>query len=277
MNLKSTIADQRSNAEPDAKGYYTGSDGAKYAKLTAAISDEGSTYGMNIAGNGTVMKNGVEYYFKVEPIKWRVLYEANGETLIVAHNILTAMAYQDDSTITGAPEGTYQSNYYYSDLRAYLTGDFYNAAFTTAEQNQILVTTVDNSGVLTVNDYNIRENEYGCENTNDKVFALSGNELYEARYGMVESNDAVRYYATTDYAKASGAWTLTKQYVESELVEVGSAALAEILYPMIGAGLSWSRTPTAPGMVIQNFLASLDSAMVIEKTGGVVPAMNISR
>ena len=71
------------------------------------------------------------YFFKFEPIKWRVLKEENGETLILADTILDAFAFQPElasdahgfyfTKFNDAPENTYACSYTYSYLRKYLT------------------------------------------------------------------------------------------------------------------------------------------------------------
>ena len=277
---------------PDADGYYTGSDGARYAKLTINLDAnyeimemDAETYaslGMLTAADGTQMAEDGTYYFKVEPIKWRVLKEANGQALIVADNILKGMAYQATytsdndgyhTTANGAPAGTYANNYMYSDLRAYLTGDFYNTAFDTTEQAQILTTEVDNSAATT----NDASNPYVCANTNDKVFALSYADLINEEYKFssnTEAPDPAKAWKTTDYAKATVAMTITEELASAEGEEA-----AALYAPYIGTGAMWSRSPNSSysHFAFCAFLGGLINRSVSNPFSGCVPALQISR
>ena len=138
----------------DDYGYYLGSDGARY---------------------GTTIVSGTEYYFKVEPIKWQILSESNGEAILLAEDILTAnvpfyiSTDMNSRTINGTT--VEPNNYEYSSIRAWLnsyngsdynvenyssftTGDyqnngFYNQAFSKSEMSMIFSTEVDNSAATT--------------------------------------------------------------------------------------------------------------------------------
>lgn len=152
-------------------------------------------------------------YYKVEPIKWRILtdnydHDLNsstpGKKLLLAENVLTAMEYYDDShrrpeVIEGSnyTNYIYPNNYMHSKIRAYLNGysykqytsyssaavnsnflnnGFINKAFTTTELAAIANDTlVDNSADSTTDSGNHHEKstDYVCGNTNDKIFLLS--------------------------------------------------------------------------------------------------------
>ena len=58
------------------------------------------------------------YDFKDEPIKWRVLKEAEGTYQVLTESVLDSHSY-DDSIC----------NYKESDIREWLNDDFYNNAF----------------------------------------------------------------------------------------------------------------------------------------------------
>lgn len=65
-------------AQRDARGYYLGSDNAYYAKVTAA------PQGISVTHTQTVARWSMEhYYFKVEPILWRILSQSDGTALIL--------------------------------------------------------------------------------------------------------------------------------------------------------------------------------------------------
>ena len=58
----------------DSRGYYLGSDGCYYAAVTADPFNENYTFTNNAA-----VVSGTVYYFKVQPIKWKILSKKNGE------------------------------------------------------------------------------------------------------------------------------------------------------------------------------------------------------
>ena len=89
--------------------YYKGSDGEWYAKFTV---------------------NGIEKYFLVEPIKWRILtdnYNDTGKKLLLAENILINCSFYDQDEASNR-RGTKPApnNYEHSRIRAYLNGYSYD-------------------------------------------------------------------------------------------------------------------------------------------------------
>ncbi|MBR4004319.1 MAG: InlB B-repeat-containing protein [Treponema sp.] len=207
--------------------YYKGSDGAWYAKIKENACESGYKY-----SDGTTVKQSTAYsykYFKVEPIKWRVLTNNySGKRLLLAENILINRAYDIDS-----------NNYRESNIRSWLNGNFYNTAFTSAEQNSIADTNVDNSAASTTDaDGKLNQaTDYACGNTTDKIFLLSEQEVTKSEYGFAAYNvwighpdgttESTRIHKTTDFAKASGAdqqdttagyggsWWLRSPYTDS--------------------------------------------------------------
>ena len=242
--------------------YYKGSDGAWYAKL--AEHAYGSSY---IYSDGTtVRQNGASYrYFKVEPIKWRVLTDNySGKKLLLAENILIGKRYDDSS-----------NNYANSEIRSWLNGDFLQTAFTAEERALIAYTTVDNSARSTNPDasatqWNSGNNSYACENTNDKIFLLSEQEVTTEAYGFDEDpyayagdgthTESTRIRVTTDFAKASGAYQST------------SAGMG---------GWWWLRSPDYNDSYFARVVNDDGDAddgyysLVRDESGGVVPALCI--
>ena len=185
----------------DARGYYLGSDGAYYAKVTAAPLGDSYTF-----STGADVNSGTVYYFKVEPIKWRILSESDDVALILCDGIIANRIYDDDS-----------NNYAESEIRAWLNGQFYETAFSELQRELILTTTVDNSARSTnpngnATEWNGGANPYACANTQDKVFLLSMQEVTNAAYGFnasYGSNDTARRKQLSDYSRATGAWMST--------------------------------------------------------------------
>lgn len=123
--------------------------------------------------------------YKTEPIEWIVLNITDGKALLLSKKIIDGRAYNHTSSTV---DGYYGNNYAHSDIRKWLIGDFYNTAFTSAEQNAIVPTELDNSAT---------SNRYSSESTTDNVFLLS---KWEAQ------TYANKYYSTTatDYAYSNG-------------------------------------------------------------------------
>lgn len=210
--------------------YYRGSDGNWYVKCAENAYDSSYKYsdGTTIAQSSA---NSTKY-FKVEPIKWRVLttnYNDTGKALLLAENILTSNIpyYLSDSNRTIDSSTIYSNNYKYSTIRAFLNGyyeigdtqnavynnkGFLQSAFTLDAQNLISITNIDNSSVSTSDsDNNIKQaTSYYCVNTRDKVFLLSEKEVTTADYGFASYNSYgqgnTRIRKTTDFAKANHAY-----------------------------------------------------------------------
>jgi len=114
---------------------------------------------------------------------------------------------QEDRTIDG--NTIYPNNYKYSNLRAWMNGldgttynvdnytnkGFLDIAFSETDLTKIKTTTVDNSAATTGKD----TNEYACENTEDKIFALSYSEVQNLSADIIKAT-------VTDYARATGAY-----------------------------------------------------------------------
>lgn len=208
----SVTVDENESKQVGMYTYYKGSDGEWYAKVYST-------------------------YYKVEPIKWRVLtenYKGTGKKLLLAEDILINCAFYDykvKRTISGS--NVYPNNYEYSRIRAFLNGysykklsslsdvvqddavfngkGFLQTAFTEDEQNHITNTIIDNSEVTASDSMGSASTEphYVCNNTKDKMFLLSKSEITNSSYGFTmtlgsyDNQDKL----TTDFAKANGTST----------------------------------------------------------------------
>jgi hypothetical protein len=144
------------------------------------------------------------YWFKYEPITWRVLDVQSSSAFLMADLVLDSQDYHyslDDRTIGGST--VYANNYKESHIRSWLNDTFYNTAFTAAEKARIQTTTVDNSVASTGYD----PNAYACANTSDKVFLLSYSETTNASYGL--STTTARQLKPSAYAQSQGVYTNT--------------------------------------------------------------------
>lgn len=136
------------------------------------------------------------YWFKFEPIKWNILEEKDGKSFVVSKMLLDNKNFEEvDHELHMFDHNGgygYENNYELSDLRKWLINDFYYIAFSDSEKASIETTIVDNSAESTSN----VPNENSCDNTNDKIFLLSYEEL--TRY---YSTDDLRIAYATDYSK----------------------------------------------------------------------------
>ncbi len=159
------------------------------------------------SGNSQQYTNGYTtsniYWFKYEPIKWRILDEESGYATLLCEMIIDSQEYNyttNSQTVNGSTK--YANNYEYSTIRAWLNDNFYKTAFSELQQSIIQEVTVDNSVAST----GYSSNQYACANTQDKVWLLSAQEAI-AMMGSTSSS-TVREKKTTDYAQCQGAYTV---------------------------------------------------------------------
>ena len=170
-----------------------------------------STVLTSTASNSYQDQNGYDpsnvYWFKYDPIVWRVLDVQFGNAFLMADLILDSQDYYYSTSSRTIGEATvYANNYEHSHIRSWLSDNFYNAAFTAEEKERIQTTTVDNSVAST----GYATNAYAGNNTNDKVFLLSYVEATSTTYGL--STPASRQLKTSAYSQAQGAYTGTNTF-----------------------------------------------------------------
>ncbi len=240
----------------DSNGYYLGTDGNRYAKMVATVD--------NKFQDGTTITKGSTYYFKVEPIKWRILSSTSGQMMLLCDQIVDSKWWDDDVS--------YTNSYVNSEIRAFLNGysttygsSYYNngflqTAFTSKEQNYIQTTTVDNS-VSTMNDSNVLTSE---TNTKDKIFLLSYKDLINTSYGFSSNtdSDSLREVLSTDFARAVGSYA-------SGDYTAGSAwwARSRANYSAGNNSTNYATMVTYQGLVV--FLP-------VNEVLGVIPVLNLS-
>ena len=290
----SVTVDETVSVTMGANTYYLGSDGNYYAECAENANDTDAECkyhdGTQVGTGGTTTR-----YFKVEPIKWRVLTDNySGKKLLLAENILTAnvpyyqynMQSKSNMRTVGSDTNIYPNNYKYSQIRAYLNGlDYYyderntqtttktvytgkgflQTAFTQNAQGLIADTVVDNSVETTGYSEDTYATEYACENTTDKIFLLSESEVINSDYGFAaydsygKGNARIRF--PTDYAKANNVSMITSG----------------------GYGGSWwlrsplcNRSHYARYVSCSGKASDYDFKYVNKKDNGVVPALSIS-
>ena len=238
----------------DEDGYYLGSDGERYAKVVASLIGSSFTF-----SNNSSIVDGNTYYFKVEPIRWRIL----SGSLILCDSIIANHYYHHTTSSTVLSPGMwvyYANNYAKSDIRAWLNDEFYKTAFGELQQALIQTTEVDNSAQSTGNS----SNSYACQNTSDKVFLLSYREVTNSTYGFASSDstyDTARRMITSDYSRATGAYMYTSS-------------------SYYGNGIWWLRSPSVRDSGNARYVHHYGNAdysnSVLYGSRGVVPALKLT-
>ena len=184
--------------------WYLGSDGEWYAQRRAKPYDASRTF-----SDGTAIANGTAYWFKVCPIKWRVLPSGK----LLAESIVETTPYKS----AFKKSTPWSNNYKESDVRNYLNGSFLKGAFTDEQRQKLKLTEIcnavshstDSSGVVTKADGSAENTvDYSCENTSDAIFLLSEWEVTTTsdNFGVYNANDSARIRKPTDWARANGAY-----------------------------------------------------------------------
>lgn len=148
----------------DTRGYYLGSDDAYYSKVVADSTFQFST--------GESAVQGATYYFRVEPIKWRILNITDDTALILCDSILSGMRFAEESNI-----------YENSEIRAWLLNDFRQEAFDDSQREFIQ-----------------------SEVSEDAIFILNYEDMVNSSYGYSETaeEDLSRVLKPSDYTIAKG-------------------------------------------------------------------------
>lgn len=184
--------------------------GVKFNTYRPYWTTDASTTVCSTYQNSNGYTTGNTYWFKYEPIKWRVLDPSTG--LVLSEKILDSQAYNNYILESGKDEygktacwgnsaKTYYANSYAdSSIRQWLHNGFYNAAFSSSEQDKIQSATLNNSA------YSTSYSAYGSGSTKDKVFLLSYAETQKTAYGYTNSTSSTntRTAKGSDYAKCQG-------------------------------------------------------------------------
>lgn len=154
------------------------------------------------------------YWFRFEPIKWRVLANDDG-VLLLAENVLCTHTFNDAIRA----DNTWEN----SDVRTWLNDTFLKTAFTVQERSFLKTSALENEPNL------IAGTSSGGAVTRDKVFLPSQSEITNPEYGfnvgwqdkVDDFGRPIGYYETdteegehcgrstgaSDYAKCQSVWT----------------------------------------------------------------------
>ncbi len=143
------------------------------------------------------------YYFKYEPLTWRILDPSEG--YVMCNQIIDSQAYQNFIYYNGSEYynseacENYASDWVTSSLRQWLNNSFYKTAFSAEEKSQIGTSHLENKSIISI--------AYNSADTYDKIFLISYYDAANSAYGFDSSsdaNDAARQLKGTDYAKCQG-------------------------------------------------------------------------
>lgn len=147
---------------------------------------------------------GTVHWFEVEPIRWRVLNRQGKYAVLVTEELVDAGSYCEQDAV----KGYLWEN---SDLRAWLNGSFYAAAFS-AEEQILLQTMLSPCYYIS----NPGRYKYERASVQDKVRLL---EWREARLPQHFADDDARLARATDYAASRGCARLTPEVIVDRFEE----------------------------------------------------------
>jgi len=144
------------------------------------------------------------YYFKYEPLTWRILDPSEG--YVMCTKAVDSQAYQDfvyrngNDYYNSKGSANFASDWATSSLRQWLNEDFYKAAFTDSEKAQIGTSLVETSSTYSP--------QYSCADTYDKIFLPTFGDVLNSEYGFDPSysNDPAKQLKSTDYAQSQGCY-----------------------------------------------------------------------
>ena len=164
--------------------------GEKYATFTE------NPFNKTKFDNGKFINSGARNYYKVEALKWRVLFGDDKYYVLISEKLIDAVQFnlnRVNHRIAGNMSIA-ANNWEYSYIRRWLNNEFLYDAFSHAEIEKIMTVEIDNSPNSSY--YKTQQ----VNNTQDKVFLISHAEIFKTKYGRA---------VTTDYARARGAYSST--------------------------------------------------------------------
>lgn len=161
-------------------------------------------------------------FFKMEPIRWRVLSVEGSSAFLMADQILDSHCFNEypwkDKNQNGKADEDEIITWKDSSLRSWLNNEFYNKAFSSKEKDAILQSEHENEG-STEKEETINGRFLFPEGgvTQDKVFLLSRSEAENEKYGMPNNGIGLvsRQTTYTDYGKKDRRWSTVKYWLRA--------------------------------------------------------------
>lgn len=184
----------------DENGWYN-YNGIKYAMMVSRPYTYGDNYDKYM--DGTTISNGEVCFFKVEPIKWKVISVKGNQRTLTTDLLLDVKQFHDSIENRNIDGKTiYSNNYEHSDIRSWLNQEFLQTAFGSNAEDFIVTTEVKNGA-----DVSRDSDRYtACANTTDKVFMLSYSDVVSGCFDLKDTASDTRVAIVSDYARAKGAF-----------------------------------------------------------------------
>ena len=207
------------------------------------------------------------YYFKYEPLTWRVLDPDEG--YIMCDNIIDSQSYQNfvirkDGKLYNSKDFTnYVSDWETCSLRQWLNKTFYNTAFSREEKMLIGTTFLEN---------NSPDGTWFGTDTGDKIFILSFDDVINSAYGFDSSKsefDEARKLKATDYSKCQGVY-ISQGYPHWWLRTPGDAKAVYLVssygWAALGQGVYGTGVGVVPALKLNP--KAVDVSVVYDLDGG---------
>lgn len=207
------------------------------------------------------------YYFKYEPLTWRVLDPDEG--YIMCDNIIDSQSYQnfvirkDDKLYNSKDFTNYVSDWETCSLRQWLNKTFYNTAFSREEKMLIGTTFLEN---------NSPDGTWFGTDTGDKIFILSFDDVINSAYGFDSSKsefDEARKLKGTDYSKCQGVY-ISQGYPHWWLRTPGDAKAVYLVssygWAALGQGVYGTGVGVVPALKLNP--KAVDVSVVYDLDGG---------
>ena len=207
------------------------------------------------------------YYFKYEPLTWRVLDPDEG--YIMCDNVIDSQSYQnfvirkDDKLYNSKDCTNYVSDWETCSLRQWLNKTFYNTAFSREEKMLIGTTFLEN---------NSPDGTWFGTDTGDKIFILSFDDVINSAYGFDSSKsefDEARKLKATDYSKCQGVY-ISQGYPHWWLRTPGNAEAVYLVssygWAALGLGVYGTGVGVVPALKLNP--KAVDVSVVYDLDGG---------
>ena len=251
------------------KDFYSG--GEMFRAVTFSEYRPGTGGGLKGDSYSNQRENGYHpnkvYYFKYEPLTWRVLDPDEG--YIMCDNIIDSQSYQNfvirkDGKLYNSKDFTnYVSDWETCSLRQWLNKTFYNTAFSREEKMLIGTTFLEN---------NSPDGTWFGTDTGDKIFILSFDDVINSAYGFDSSKsefDEARKLKGTDYSKCQGVY-ISQGYPHWWLRTPGNAEAVYLVssygWAALGLGVYGTGVGVVPALKLNP--KAVDVSVVYDLDGG---------
>lgn len=251
------------------KDFYSG--GEMFRAVTFSEYRPGTGGGIKGDSYSNQRENGYHpnkvYYFKYEPLTWRVLDPDEG--YIMCDNIIDSQSYQNfvirkDGKLYNSKDFTnYVSDWETCSLRQWLNKTFYNTAFSREEKMLIGTTFLEN---------NSPDGTWFGTDTGDKIFILSFDDVINSAYGFdssISEFDKARKLKGTDYSKCQGVY-ISLGYPHWWLRTPGNAEAVYLVssygWAALGQGVYGTGVGVVPALKLNP--KAVDVSVVYDLDGG---------